>query len=220
MYCRFCWRWRSTTNCSDFNPILSCPAGQYQCKGWWLGVTPNLNSSSFSWCHTCGRMWLIYRLLPYLYIYALLLLVGEGTIWPVCDVRCSCIIACCCCSCCHSASQGIRALHVVCRLPAWCPAYNRQLLRHVGITCSRLRRACSMSLATPMAWAGSLLVAVYAAPPLLFCWRCGQPHAVRVVESMPCVTGQHELFFISLVAHFTALTAQQVIAAGILSVLS
>jgi hypothetical protein len=34
---------------------------------------------------------------------------------------------------------------------------------------------------------------------------------------MACVTLQHELFFISLVAHFTA---QQIIAAGILRVLS
>jgi hypothetical protein len=34
---------------------------------------------------------------------------------------------------------------------------------------------------------------------------------------MACVTLQHELFFISLVAHFTA---QQIIAAGMLKVLS
>jgi hypothetical protein len=69
---------------------------------------------------------LMYRLLPYM--HALLLFVAEGTIWPVCDVRRSCIVLllqllpfC----------QGIRARHVVCRLLARCPAYNRQLLRHV-----------------------------------------------------------------------------------------
>ncbi len=149
MYCRFCWRWRNY--CSDFNPIL---ARRGNISARVDGLVFKLQLVPHLWLHVAD--------IQVAAIYALLLLVGEGTIWPVCDVRWSCIMLLLQLL---PFRQGSRALHVV---PAWCPAYNRQLLRGVGITCSRLRRACSMSLATPMAWAGSLAVAVYAAPPLLW----------------------------------------------------